>query len=182
MDTMLLVIATLLLAFITGFYTFNLSRISVFDKRYKVYESLFNLIKTTIMFKGNLFDPFSFQSDGSELDKYQRYKNSYGDPYDKFIINIESSRFLFNEEIYSFLREYENKFTDANKYIYGRFTDNAFLSSSVFEDKFKTSIQYFSSLDLNALTSKFSPYLEFEENILKYYRNLICKWCCSSRK
>lgn len=184
--TVLLVIVTLLLAIITGFYTFNLSRISVFDKRYKIYESLIKLIKVIQEFKEVKLLNFVL-----DIPKDRKvllidfYKSFYGDTYNNFVFNIESVRFLFNEELYVFLVTFEKQATNVKDYAYDYLNENFMdnLDRDEKEKKCAEAIKYFLSLNLeHDVVKKLSPYLEFEENIAKYFFTLCKKCCCKIRK
>lgn len=172
-----LVIVTLILVFVTGFYTYNLSRIELFDKRYKIYESLIRLLENIddynklINIKKNIGDKSSieFVLDDVKNSPFRR-------PFEAYKYNLEASRFLYSEEIYKFLDQIETEAKLIDIYF-----DDYVTNHSGDADKrtsAETAIRNIcSNYPKQTIADKFLPYLKYEENILIFYRNYLCKLC-----
>lgn len=170
-----LIIVTLLLAFITGFYTFNLSRIEVFDKRYKIYESLLRLIEFSKHYEEiNIF----FKTKSSSDDPMPLYNTFYGNIYDNFNFHIESSRFLFSKDVYKFLMKVKENADNVKDYIWDELHGN---QNSKKEKNCNDSIEQLRNNELmNEINKLFNPYLEFEENIIIYVLKKLLSWLKSA--
>ena len=171
--TILLVIASFLLVVVTGFFTFNLNRIAVYDKRYKIYESLIKLSRNIKGYKDvdirRVSELFKATMEENNVNTHQAYKCLFGDDYDDFVYNIESSRFLFDDEIYKFLQEIDEQAKIMSNF-FVKFLRVDMFVSDVSDASLDKAVKYFVNASFDKITlEKFYPYLKFEEDIFKWY-------------
>jgi len=183
--TLALVVVILLLVI----YTYNLGKISLFDRRHRVYESLLEmrrLIKkydARVIESGRKMIEIALSGDPSPHQSYKicsdQYDENFGNIYKKFIFEIESSRFLYDLKIYKFLTEAKEKASIADEYIRREvFQEEG--NSGEYKLGFTNLYDYFSNtLTDDYIVSFFDAYLRIEENICKiiYCRiKKICNW------
>ena len=171
--TILLVIGSFLLVVVTGFFTFNLNRITVYDKRYKIYESLRKLSRNIKGYKDadirHVSELFKVNMEKNNVNAHQAYKCLYGDDYDDFVYNIESSRFLFDEEIYEFLQEIDEQAKIMSNFFI-KFLRVDMSVNDVSDANLCEAVNYFVNASFDKITlEKFYPYLKFEEDIFKWF-------------
>jgi hypothetical protein len=139
---------------------------------------LIKLINDTHQFKNSsvlfLLSEIRRTTNNINANLYDRYKNLYGNSYDSFVFNVESSRFLLNEEIYKFLSETEKQAKIISDYFYNNL-QNYQTDDSINNAEFNEAFKYFSNLSLEEVAKKFYPYLRFEENIINYFCASLCK-------
>jgi hypothetical protein len=162
------------------FYTFNLGRIEVFDKRYKVYESLCELIRTINKYDDKFLDEIidllkarvgMMKPEYAFREPVEMFRLNFKNVYDQFIFHIESSRFLYNEEIYTFLNDIKKNSDVIKDYLKNVFYDMEKPEKN--KKEYEAAIKYFlTDVTNEKVVDKFTGFLQYEENIFKYICNL----------
>ena len=182
----LLVIVTIVLVLVTGFYTFNLAKIEIFDKRYKAYLSLLSIIEfAKNQPKVLLFTMLAFQDRIKEnkLDRYDLYNSFFGNKYEKFTYHENASKFIFKDNLAAIFLKIKPKVDALNTYINEQiiFADDAEKNKELKLENITIMLKQVLEAVTEYELQSFYPTLKYEENIINYYRSLMCTWFCSKK-
>ena len=156
-------LVTLLLVIVTVFltcYTKKLGKITIYDKRYKCYDSLMNFIKNIAQFKKEQALTIVLVKLKSHINENNGnlndvYNHLYGNAYIDLKFQAEAAHFLFNKDINNFFETILKKAHELDENIY-----DYLISDNHHKSDFEESIKYFSNLQLDNIRKKFNCYLK----------------------